>query len=132
MITATVLALAPLRAAGPLLAGHQIEPGVYVWDGLTRGAPLSSAIAAVDAAGFHAVRLMLSPQAPRFYSLPQVHCADGGRSLKCLFLSEGYQRALAVKSLNVVMFTAYDFASFGHQNYLNPEFLEGKPPAGFR
>jgi hypothetical protein len=38
-------------------------------------------------------------------------------------LSEAFQRALSVKTLNLVMFTAYDFASFRRQRYLNAEFL---------
>jgi hypothetical protein len=127
---AALLAM-PVRAEEPaltLLAKHKLQPGMYVWDGLSGdrggGDLLTRRIAAVDGAGFHAIRLLLSPVAQRSYSLPQLRCAGGERTLKCLFLSEAYQRALSLKTLDVVMLTTYDFASYGRQGYLNPEFLQ--------
>ena len=97
-----------------------------MWDGLAEGHPadsLSKGIAAVDSAGFRAIRLLLSPASRRAYSLPPLRCTEGRSSLKCLVLSDAYSRALAAKNLDVVMFTAYDFASFPRQHYLDPEFL---------
>jgi hypothetical protein len=118
---AILLAL-PVRAGETLLSRHRLQAGMYVWDGVA--ADLSKRIAIVDGAGFHAIRLLLSPLSQRSYSLPPLRCAGGPRSLKCLFLSEEVQRALTVKTLEVVMFTAYDFTSFGRQHYLDPDFLK--------
>ena len=125
---ALAMLLATLRAEDTLLSKHKLEAGMYVWDGLAGGSDggsnFAKGVAAVDGAGFHAVRLLLSPLSQRTYSLPQLRCPGGARNLKCLFLSEPYQRALSVKSLQVVMFTAYDFTSYPRQRYLDPEFLE--------
>jgi hypothetical protein len=119
---------APLCGEETLLARHKLQPGICIWDGLngdpSHGGLLADRVATVDGAGFHAVRLLLSPVAQRTYSLPQLRCSGGARSLTCLFLSEGYQRALAVKTLQVVMFTAYDFTSYGNQHYLDAAFLK--------
>lgn len=108
---------------------------MYVWDGFAGGSSsgdfLAKGIAAVDGAGFHAIRLLLSPASQRTYSLPQLRCTEGSRSLKCLVLSDAYQRALSVKTLQVVMFTTYDFTSFGRQHYLDPEFLQSNRQAVF-
>jgi len=123
-----VLLLAPLFAEDTLLSKHKLQPGIYVWDGVAGGATagnnLASHVALVDGAGFHAIRLLLSPVSQRSYSLPPLRCAEGTRSLKCLFLSDAYQRALSPKTLEVIMFTAYDFASYGRQHYLDSEFLK--------
>lgn len=127
LVCAALLLSPSVHAGDSLLAGHKLQPGVYVWDGFagsSGGNLLASRIASIDAAGFHAVRLQLSPQSQRFYSLPPANCSGGRRNLTCLFLSPGYQRALAPKTLQVVMFTAYDFASFGRQHYLDAEFLK--------
>jgi hypothetical protein len=118
----------PVAAGDSLLASHKLQPGIYVWDGLAadagHGTLLANRVAAVDATGFHAIRLLLSPQSQRFYSMPQPRCAGGTRSLTCLLESEPLQQALALKTLQVVMFTAYDFTSFPRQRYLDPEFLK--------
>lgn len=118
----------PLTGGDLPLSGHKLQPGIYVWDGLAgnsgHGDVLSNHIASVESTGFHAIRLLLSPQSQRFYSMPQAHCNSGIRSLTCLFESEALQQALAPKTLQVVMFTAYDFASFPRQRFLDPEFLK--------
>jgi len=128
MLPLTVLLLAPLHAQETLLTKHKLEAGIYVWDGLTRvpggGDPLAVGIAKVNGAGFHAVRLLLSPVSQRSYSLPPLRCEGGSRSLKCLFLSETYQQALSLKAVDVVMFTTYDFTSYARQHYLDAEFLK--------
>jgi hypothetical protein len=104
-----------------LLSRHKLQPGMYVWDGIAGGRDvLPSRIAALDASGFHAIRLLLSPAAQRSYALSQTGC----RQLKCLFLSDAYQRALALKTVDTVMFTAYDFASYPRQHFLDPQFLK--------
>ncbi len=117
-----------MRAEDTLLSKHKLQPGMYVWDGFAadpnRGELLAKNVAAVDSAGIHAIRLLLSPASQRSYSLPPPRCEGGSRSLKCLFLSEAYQRALSVKTLQVIMFTAYDFTSYGRQHYLDPDFLK--------
>ncbi len=122
------LVLVPLQAEDTLLSRHKLQAGLYVWDGLAgdpgTGAQLAARIAGLDTAGFHAIRLLLSPVSQRSYALPPLRCSDGGRSLKCLFLSEAYQRALSPKTLDVVMFTAYDFTSYGRQHYLDEAFLK--------
>ena len=124
-------ALTLLHAGDTLLSKHNLEPGIYLWDGLppaqTPGPAedrLHKGVEIVDGQGFHALRLLLSPAAQRAYSLPPLRCAGGRRTLQCLFLSAAYQRALSVKTLDVAMFTTYDFASFGSQHYLDPEFLQ--------
>jgi hypothetical protein len=127
-VATAALMLQPAHAEETLLSRHKLQPGMYVWDGLASatngGELLAKRIVTIDGAGFHAIRLLLSPVSQRSYSLPPLRCAEGPRSLKCLFLSEAYQRALSVKSVDVVMLTAYDFASYGRQGYLNPEFLK--------
>jgi hypothetical protein len=112
--------LLPLHAGETLFSKHQLEPGMYVWDGLT---DLPGGIAALDHDGFHAIRLLLSPASRRAYALPPFRCAEGRTTLQCLVLSDAYKRALSGKALDVVMFTAYDFTSFPRQHYLDPEFL---------
>ncbi len=106
---------------------------MYVWEGVAEthlanplaDSPLAGSVAAMDAAGFHAVRLLLSQQAARDYGLPPLRCAAGGRpTLACLFRSDAYRAALAVKSVDVVMFTAYDYASNQRQRFLDPDFLK--------
>jgi len=120
-----LIAPVPVRADETLLSKHKLEAGIYVWDGLSDGGNrLPAGVAAMDRAGFHAIRLLLSPAARRAYSLPPVPCAGGRTTLTCLVESEPYQRALATKSIDVVMFTAYDFASFPRQRYLDPQFLK--------
>jgi hypothetical protein len=125
---AALLTLTPLPGAETLLSKQKLQPGLYVWDGLSAGsdagALLATHLATVDAAGFHAVRLLLSPASQRSYSLPPLRCAGGPRSLKCLLLTDAYQRALTMKTLQVVMFTTYDFTSYTRQYYLNPDFLK--------
>lgn len=119
--------LLPVQAAETLLSKHQLEPGIYVWDGLAQASspePLPGGVGAVDHAGFHAVRLLLSPASRRTYSLPPFRCPEGQTSLKCLVLSEPYHRALAITTMNVVMFTTYDFTSFSRQHYLDSPFLQ--------
>jgi hypothetical protein len=127
-IAIAALLLAPLLVGESLLSRHKLQPGLYVWDGLAAdpsgGAQVATRIAGLDAAGFHAIRLLLSPASQRSYSLPPLRCGGAPRSLKCLFLSETYQRALVPKTLEVVMFTAYDFTSYGRQHYLDPDFLK--------
>jgi hypothetical protein len=78
----------------------------------------------MDRAGFHAVRLLLSPAARRSYSIPPFACEGGRTTLTCLVQSETYQRALAAKTIDTVMFTAYDFTSFPRQRYLDPQYLK--------
>jgi hypothetical protein len=125
--TLAALLCFPLGAEESLLSKHRLQPGIYVWDGVaTRGQGgdmLSKRVASVDGAGFHAVRLLLSPASQRSYQLPAPRCAEGRPSLKCLFLSEAYQRAVSVKTLDLVMLTTYDFTSYPRQRYLLPEFL---------
>ena len=121
------LLLAPLHAEDTLLSKHKLEPGMIVWDGLADGHSadgLPTSIMAMDRAGFHAIRLLLSPASRRTYSLPPFRCAEGRSTLKCLVLSEPYVRALSAKNLDAVMFTAYDFTSFPRQHYLDPQFLK--------
>ena len=115
-----------LHGEDSLLARHKLTPGLYVWDGVNgqrNSDALRSRRAALDGSGFHAIRLLLSPAAQRSYSLPPMHC-DGRSRLACLFSSEAYQQALSVKTVDTVMFTTYDFASYGRQRYLDPEFLK--------
>jgi hypothetical protein len=113
-----------LSAADTLLSRHKMSPGIYVWDGLNGGSELSQSVRTLDASGIHAVRLLLSPAATRAYSLPRLVCSDGHPQLTCLFESESYQRALSSKTLDVVMLTAYDFTSYAHQRFLDPEFVK--------
>src|SRR5689334_22380250 len=105
LLCLTLLLLTPLQAGETLLSKQKLQPGLYVWDGLSAdsgaGALLATHVATLDAAGFHAVRLLLSPASQRSYSLPPLRCAGGPRSLNCLFLSDAYQRALTVKTLQV-------------------------------
>lgn len=62
---------------------------------------------------------MLSPETRRTYGL------GGGRvgTLSGLFASEAIQSVLKQKDLRTVMFTAYDYASFPNQHYLDRTFL---------
>jgi len=110
-----------------LLSRHKLTAGIYVWDGLgasgTPGSRLAQGVAGVDAAGFHAIRLLLSPASQRSYAMPALRCPEGTRTLTCLYLDEGMQRALAVKTVGVVMFTAYDYASYPRQHFLDAAFL---------
>jgi hypothetical protein len=110
-----------------LLSHHKLTAGIYVWDGLGaaggRGSGLAQGVAEVDAAGFHAIRMLLSPASQRSYAMPPLRCAGGARTLSCLYLDEGLQRALAIKTIGIVMFTAYDFASYPRQHFLDAEFL---------
>ena len=127
LVCAAFALLLPLQAGDTLLSKHKLEPGIIVWDGLADGNSadrLPNSIAALGRAGFHAIRLLLSPASRRTYALPPLRCAEGRTTLKCLFTSEPYSRALSVKNLAVVMFTAYDFASFPRQHYLDPQFLK--------
>jgi hypothetical protein len=71
------------------------------------------------AAGFRAVRLLLSPASRRTYGLT----GDRGRTLSGLFASDAIQAALKPKELRTVMFTAYDYASYPNQRYLDKAFL---------
>lgn len=127
LILALVIPLhTPLYAADTILSRHQQEPGIYVWDGLARGSAdrLSSSIATLDRKGFHAIRLLLSPGSRREYSLPPSRCPEGRSSLSCLVTSEPFSRALSLKTVDTVMFTAYDFTSFPRQRFLDPQFLK--------
>lgn len=123
-----LLLLAPLRGEEALLARRKLEAGMYVWEGVAEthfANPLPDSVAAMDRAGFHAMRLLLSQQAVREYGVPPLRCPGGGRpTLTCLLRSDAYRAALAVKSVDTVMFTAYDFASFQRQRFLDPEFLK--------
>jgi hypothetical protein len=123
------LLLAKLAAGEEtLLSKHKLTAGIYVWDGFASrsgtGLRLADGVAGVDTAGFHAIRMLLSPASLRSYSMPQPRCPGGGRSLTCLFLDDAVQRALAVKTVKVVMFTAYDFIAYARQHFLDPEFLQ--------
>lgn len=135
--TATVLLLAAFCTtlawpAESLLSRHKLTPGMYVWDGFAAdpaghrpgSEELARRIGALDQAGFHAVRLLLSPASLRSYSIPPLHCPQGPLTLTCLLQTETYRGALADKSLDTVMFTAYDFASYGRQHFLDPQFLK--------
>lgn len=121
-----LLLIFPLHAQETLLSKHKMEPGIYAWDGLDGKSPdaLPNGIAMLDRAGFHAMRLLLSPASRRAYSLSAARCEGGRSTLKCLVLSEAYQRALSIKTVDVVMFTAYDFTSFPRQRFLDPQFLK--------
>jgi hypothetical protein len=116
-----LLLAASLSAEQTLFSTLKMQPGIYVWDGFTRGprAALAERIGDADKAGFHAIRLLLSPASARSYSL-SARC----RTLACLFQDEGLQQALATPSVKVVMFTAYDFASYPRQHFLDPDFLK--------
>lgn len=122
IIFVTLLA-ATAWADDTLLSRRKLEPGIYVWDGLPAG-HLPDEVAAMGHAGFHAVRLLLSPAARRSYGIPAIACDGGHMSLACLVKSEPYQRALSAKNIDTVMFTTYDFASFPRQRYLDVQFLK--------
>jgi hypothetical protein len=93
------------------------EPGLYIWNGLP--GRLAQSVRLAEETGFNAVRLVLSPASRRIYGLAGLDCAN----LTCLVNSEAFQGALAGKSPGVVMFTAYDFASYRGQRYLDLRFL---------
>ena len=95
-----------------------IEPGLYIWNVPPSPERLPKSVEMADRAGFHAVRLLLSPAARRDYGVRDA-CAD----LACLAMSEPFEQALSRDSLHAVMFTAYDFASYRGQRYLDLEFL---------
>jgi hypothetical protein len=101
---------------------------MYVWDGLASppasGTRLGERVSQVDAAGFHAIRLLLSPASLRSYAMPQPRCAGGARTLSCLYLDDAVQHAIAVNAVKVVMFTSYDFTSYARQHFLDAEFLQ--------
>jgi hypothetical protein len=109
--------LGPLSLAFILMLA--VEPGIYVWDGV-RGAPaLDRTAALAGQSGFRAFRLLLSPVSRRTYGLAQ----DRANSLVALFDSEPFQSAMKHKEFRTVMFTAYDFASYPNQHYLDRAFL---------
>jgi hypothetical protein len=95
------------------------EPGIYVWDGV-RSATALEKIAGISAqSGFRAVRLVLSPVSRRTYGLT----GERAGNLSALFGGVAIQAVLKHRELHTVMFTAYDFASYPEQHYLDPTFL---------
>ncbi len=125
----TLLASAvQIQAQQTLLSRLKMEPGLYVWDGLSGGPNsgdrLAKDISALERQDIHAIRLLLSPASLRAYSMPPLRCTERRPSLKCLFESESYSEALSSKSLKAVMLTTYDFASFGRERFMDPQFLK--------
>jgi hypothetical protein len=96
-----------------------VEPGIYVWDGVRGEAALEKSAEISARSGFRAVRLILSPVSRRTYGLSGERAA----TLSALFASPAIQEVLKHRELRTVMFTAYDFASYPNQHYLDRVFL---------
>jgi hypothetical protein len=94
-----------------------------VWDGVRGAAALEKTADVAANAGFRAVRLVLSPASRRTYGLFGGQAGTRAATLSELFASEAIQGALKRKEFRTIMFTAYDYASFNNQHYLNRAFL---------
>jgi hypothetical protein len=109
--------LGPVAIA--LLFALGADPGIYVWDGVRGAAALERSGNLAAGAGFRAVRLVLSPVSRRTYGLG----GERAGSLRALFASEAFQAVLKQRSFHTVMFTAYDFAAYSNQHFLDRAFL---------
>jgi hypothetical protein len=96
-----------------------VDPGIYVWDGVRGEAALEKSAGLSARSGFRAIRLVLSPVSRRTYGLS----GERAGTLSGLFGSEAIQTVLKHRELRTVMFTAYDFASYPNQHYLDRAFL---------
>ena len=96
-----------------------VEPGIYLWDGVRSEAALEKSAELSARSGFRAIRLLLSPVSRRTYGLERERLG----TMSALFGSEAIQAALRHRELKTVMFTAYDFASYPNQHYLDRTFL---------
>ena len=102
-----------------LVTGAATDPGIYVWDGV-RGQEAWERTAQLSAAsGFRGLRVLMSPATRRTYELAYSHV----NSLTAVFQSEAIQSVLQHREFRTVMFTAYDFASYRNQQYMDPRFL---------
>jgi hypothetical protein len=96
-----------------------VEPGIYVWDGIRSEVGLEKSAGLSAQAGFRAIRLILSPVSRRTYGL----MGERAATLSGLFGGEAIQSVLKHRELKTVMLTAYDFASYSDQHYLDRGFL---------
>jgi hypothetical protein len=96
-----------------------VEPGIYIWDGVRSGTALEKSAGLSAQSEFRAIRLILSPVSRRTYGL----LGERAGTLSALFGGEAIQAVLKHRELRTVMFTAYDFASYPNQHYLDRAFL---------